>query len=418
MLRIYYKQAIEMLKQNKFISAIAIIGTALAIMMIMAIIVSDNIKTISLGAEPNRYRTYYVTRAVERDTVKGSWGSGSVSYERYRDYLADLQTPEYATVTYRGGTLISRTGNSDILTVNQRTTGADYWKIYSFRFIEGKPWGEEEVQSGIKQVILSETTARKVFKGEKALGQEVLLNFIPYRVTGIVEDVSEIYDMAYSDLWIPYSSIDGYQQRGVGTLLYILKNNEDLPALDREIREAEKRYDAQHENKVLTFRGPAKHADYRLSEQASENERAIEIIRVARRKSLFIFLILLLVPAINLSGLSLSRMRKRTEEIGVRKAFGAKRHVILIQVLFENLITSLLGGVIGLLLSYGIIYRMKHWLLGVSEDSFIPFNALISWPVLLSVVVVCILLNLLSAGIPAYRASRMNIVNSLTQNDK
>lgn len=418
MLRIYYKQAIEMLKQNKFISAIAVIGTALAIMMIMAIIVSDNIKTISLGAEPNRYRTYYVTRAVERDTVQRGWGSGSVSYERYRDYLADLCTPEYVTVTIRRSTLISREGSSDILTVNQRTTGADYWKIYSFRFIEGKPWGEEEVQSGIKQVILSETTARKVFKGENALGQEVFLNFIPYRVIGIVEDVSEIYDMAHSDLWIPYSSIDNYQRWGVGTIVYTLKNNEDLPALDREIREAEKRYDAQHENKVLTFRGPAKHADYRLSEQASENERAIEIIRVARRKSLFIFLILLLVPAINLSGLSLSRMRKRTEEIGVRKAFGAKRHVILIQVLFENLITSLLGGVIGLLLSYGVIYRMKHWLLGVPEDSFIPFNALISWPVLLSVVVVCILLNLLSAGIPAYRASRMNIVNSLTQNDK
>lgn len=418
MLRIYYKQAIEMLKQNKFISAIAVIGTALAIMMIMAIIVSDNIKTISLGAEPNRYRTYYVTRAVERDTVHRGWSSGTVSYERYRDYLADLQTPEYVTVTIRRSTLISREGSSDILTVNQRTTGADYWKIYSFRFIEGKPWGEEEVQSGIKQVILSETTARKVFKGENALEQEVLLNFIPYRVIGIVEDVSEIYDMAHSDLWVPYSSIDDYKQWGVGTIVYTLKNNEDLPALDREIREAEKRYDAQHENKVLTFRGPAKHADYRLSEQASENEDAIEIIRVARRKSLFIFLILLLVPAINLSGLSLSRMRKRTEEIGVRKAFGAKRHVILIQVLFENLITSLLGGVIGLLLSYGVIYRMKHWLLGVPEDSFIPFNALISWPVLLSVVVVCILLNLLSAGIPAYRASRMNIVNSLTQNDK
>lgn len=407
-----------MLKQNKFISIIAVVGTALAIMMIMAIIISDNIKAISLGAEPNRYRTYYVPTMVERDTVQNHWNSGTISFDRYWDNLSDLQVPEYATVTSESNALICREGDPDVLTLSRRTTGADYWKIYSFRFIEGKPWGEEEVQSGVKHAILSESAERKIFKGEKAVGEMILIGFIPYRVTGIVEDVSKIFNVAYADVWIPYTSIDNYQQWGVDVLVLMIKDNKDLPELDREIRQAEKKYDASHENKVLTFRGPAKHADYQQSGWAQTNEEAAENIRVVRRQSLFIFLVLLLVPAINLSGLSLSRMKKRTEEIGVRKAFGAKRHVIIIQVLFENLITSLLGGIIGLLFSYGVVYNMKHWLLGVPEDSFIPFTSLISWPVLISVVVVCILLNLLSAGIPAYRASRLNIVNSLTQNDK
>lgn len=418
MIKLYFKQAIEMLKQNKFISMIAILGTALAIMMIMAIIVSDNIKAINLGAEPNRSRTYYVPTMVERDTVQNYWTSGTISFDRYRDNLSDLQTPKYATVTNLSNALVCREGDSDVLTLNRRTTGADYWKIYSFRFIEGKPWEDEEVQSGMKHAILSESAVRQIFKGEKAVGEMILIGFVPYRVIGIVEDVSKIFNIAYADVWIPYTSIDNYQQWGVDILVLMVEDNKELPELDREIRQAEKKYDSLHENRVLTFRGPAKHSDYQMSGWASTNEEAAEKIRVVRRKSLFIFLILLLVPAINLSGLSLSRMKKRTEEIGVRKAFGAKRHVIIIQVLFENLITSLLGGIIGLLLSYGIIYRMKHWLLGVPEDSFIPFSALISWPVLISVVVVCILLNLLSAGIPAYRASRMNIVNSLTQNDK
>ncbi|MDF9831443.1 ABC transporter permease [Parabacteroides sp. PF5-6] len=418
MYKLYFKQAIAMLKQNKFISLIAILGTALAIMMIMAIIVSDNIKTISIGAEPNRYRTYYIPTMMERDTVQNSWMTGTISYDRYQGYLSDLQTPEYSTIMSRSEQLVCREGESEIHTLKRRTTGEDYWKIYSFRFIEGAPWGEEEVQSGVKHAILSESATRKLFKGEKAVGQMILINFVPYRVTGIVEDISEIFNMAHADLWIPYTSIDNYQSWGVDMLVLMAKNNSDLPEIDREVRQAEKKYDASHANKVLSYRGPAKHSDYQLSGWASTNEDAAVKIRVARRKSLFIFLVLLLVPAINLSGLSLSRMKRRTEEIGVRKAFGAKRHVILIQVLFENLITSLLGGVVGLLLSYGVIYQMKHWLLGVPEDSYIPFNALVSWPVLLSVVLVCVLLNLLSAGIPAYRASCMNIVNSLTQNDK
>ena len=60
MYKIYFKQAIEMLKQNKFISIITIIGTALAIMMIMVIIVSDSIKKASIPPEINRDRTMYL----------------------------------------------------------------------------------------------------------------------------------------------------------------------------------------------------------------------------------------------------------------------------------------------------------------------------------------------------------------------
>ena len=73
-----------------------------------------------------------------------------------------------------------------------------------------------------------------------------------------------------------------------------------------------------------------------------------------------VMLILLIVPAINLSSMTLSRMRRRMAEIGVRKAFGATANELMRQVFLENL-----------------------------------------------------LMNLLSAGIPAWRASRMNIVEAI-----
>ena len=74
--------------------------------------------------------------------------------------------------------------------------------------------------------------------------------------------------------------------------------------------------------------------------------------------------------------------------------------------------------VIGLALSYVVVFRMRDWLLDVPADSTIPVSTLISFPVLLAVFAVCLIINLLSAGIPAYRASRMKIINSLNQNDK
>ncbi|MCD8176203.1 MAG: FtsX-like permease family protein [Tannerellaceae bacterium] len=106
------------------------------------------------------------------------------------------------------------------------------------------------------------------------------------------------------------------------------------------------------------------------------------------------------------------------EEIGIRKAFGAKRHIILIQVLFENLITSLIGGVIGLILSYIVIFNMRRWMLGIPANEPIPFNTLISLPVILSICLTCVLLNLISAGLPAWQAASFSIIRSITQNDK
>ena len=133
------------------------------------------------------------------------------------------------------------------------------------------------------------------------------------------------------------------------------------------------------------------------------------------RRLVLIVIILLMVPAVNLSGFSLSGMKKRNEEIGIRKAFGAKKYTILTQVLYENMITSIIGGIIGLVLSYFTISWLKQWLLGVDSDATIPLTTLASVPVFFSAFMACILLNLLSSGLPAYRASRMKIIDSITQ---
>lgn len=97
MYKVYFKQALLMLKQNKFISMIAIMGTALAIMMIMTIIVTDEIKEISTAPEINRNRTLYVDYQVKRDTARNSWQSGSISYETLKEYLYPLKTPLYVS---------------------------------------------------------------------------------------------------------------------------------------------------------------------------------------------------------------------------------------------------------------------------------------------------------------------------------
>ena len=419
MYRIYFKQSLLMLKQNKFISAIAIIGTALAIMMIMTIIVADEIKGISSTPEINRERTLHINYQVKKDTTKNSWQSGTLSYDVVKDYLYPLKTPRYVSAVNsvdpkRPSTLVSREGSSEIINAGQRLTDATYWKIFSFSFIKGRPFNEGEFNSGISVAVVSETLAKKAFKGETALGQTILVNFKPYRIIGIVKDVSPVFKRAYGDLWVPYSSLK--KENLYFDVVIMAEKTSDFAAITAEVRNMEKKYNIENVPWTLFMKGPLDNQFYQKDIWGNSVEDITKSITIQNRKMIFILLILLLIPAINLSGLSLSRMKKRTEEIGIRKAFGAKRYTILIQVLFENLITSLIGGVIGLILSYVVVFRMRDWLLDIPSGSTIPVNTLISIPVLLAVFAVCLVINLLSAGLPTWLAARHTIVDSL--NDK
>ena len=420
MYKIYFKQAVEMLKQNKFFSIISITGTALAIMMIMAIIVTDSVKNVSVAPENNRDRTLYLTfqEVTWMDSLGVNRGStsGSLEIETVKKYISQMETPVLISAyadPYRPVSVSTDVSTEDI-SLKRLFTDPAYWKILSFSFIEGRAFNEEEFLSEISNAVISESAAKKLFRGEPAIGQTININLKPYRVIGIVKDVSPVFRVANADIWTPYTP----DTKGGYTALLLTKSKKDIALIKEELRKTERKFQDSERTKTILFTGPKTHRIQAMGIWGSSDDEIIEEANTQNRKIWFILIVILLVPAVNLSGLNLSRIKKRTPEIGVRKAFGAKRHIILIQVLCENLITSLTGGIIGLILSVIVLFQMRNWLLGIPPDSAIPFSTIFSIPVILSVFAAVILINILAAAIPAYRASRMTIVNSITNNDK
>lgn len=415
MYKIYFKQAIAMLKQNKFISIITIAGTALAIMMIMVLIVSESIKNISVAPEVNRDRTMYIRGEIkEQKNNKGRQSNGNTSYQVYKDYLSEMKSPELISIQANAWNKSQVTTSEDLMErmpFELKSTDANFWKIMSFSFTEGSPFSEEDFKSGLKKAVVTEKTAKTLYGNQNALGKTIHIDFKPYTIVGIVKDVSQIFKYASTDIYIPYTSRSAYEQ-GSFQILFLAKSKKDFDTIIEEVRAAERKYNATDEEWTLKLLGPYSHAVHKMTNSLGDPD-----IKGNIRKIIFVLAILLIIPAINLSSFSLSRIKRRTEEIGIRKAFGAKKYVILMQVLYENLITSLIGGVVGLIFSFAVVMWLKKWLLDVGEDSSIPLETLVSFPVFLAVFLVCLLLNLLSAGIPAYRASKVNIVNSLNRNN-
>lgn len=411
MFGVYFKQAIEILKQTRFISIVTITGTALAIMMVMVIIVTESVKHISIAPESNRYRTMYIKNTFSNNKNSEWVMNGRVQYDKYKNYLSDLKTPEAISAINAWENkkcMIKMSDREEHIQANVREVDGAYWKIMEFTFIGGKPFTQEDFNSGIHNAVISENLANRIFANVNVTGRDIEINFKQYKITGVVKDASEAFKFAHGEVYIPYTTNKGYESQGYN-ILYLVKDKSDMAILEKEVRAAEQKHNNIDPEWDITFFGPYNHRLQVLNKMMSEEPDE----KKAYRKMISIFAIMLLIPAVNLSSLSMSRVMRRTEEIGIRKAFGARKYIILVQVLFENFITSLIGGIIGLALSYLMVIYMKEWLLDVGAGSSIPVSALISFPVFAGVFLVCFFLNLLSAGIPAYRASRTVIMDSI-----
>ena len=414
--KVYFKQAIHLLKADKVISIISILGTALAVTIVMTLIIVKDIKGANIAPEVNRDRSMYIKFAQETQKNRDVITRGPATYKQYQDFLAQLQVPEYIT-------LINSRSNQDIVPegyiynykADATYSDTNFWRLFSFSFIEGRPFNQEEFDSGVRVAVICESLARKLFHTIQAIGKVFTISDIEYRVIGVVKDVSSVFKYAYAQIWVPYTTRPNPESLSFVFVL-LAKSKKEFTKIREEIREVEARVNNQDERYETSFMGPHGNRYDQFNVDLFDKEPSLN---PAIRSHYILLIILLLIPAVNLSSISLSKVMERTSEIGVRKAFGAKHSAILIQVLSENMICTIIGSVIGLMASIGVVSILKNWLFSsgryqpLTEDFFIQINSFLSPTIFLSVFFICLLLNILSAGIPAYRASRQNITDAM-----
>jgi len=122
--------------------------------------------------------------------------------------------------------------------------------------------------------------------------------------------------------------------------------------------------------------------------------------------SVFVFLFMLL-PTLNLVNINITRILERSSEIGVRKAFGASSRTLVYQFIVENIILTLLGGTIGLILSVIVIKIIN------SANLIANLELTINFTVLFIGLLICLFFGLLSGVYPAWRMSKLNVVTAL-----
>ena len=425
MIRQYFQQAWAQLRQQPLISAVTVAGTALSIFLIMLVVMMQQVQVEPFAPESNRDRFLHVkwgsltNEAWEDGSSNGPWSVRSL-----KEIYGKMTTPEAVTL-YTSNTVSKPVSLPKLpaTAVDMRETDDIFWHVFDFAFINGKPYDRAVFDAGQPVAVVTESVARLLFGTTEATGKEFLLAHAPYRVCGVVKDVSTLASTAYAQLWIPYTSTDqvnntwNYGLMGSMSCTILAHSRSDFPAIRME---ADRMLDEY--NKVIGENGYKfinRNRPYDQEKNVLAGGANIEPnVNEARRSRFIIFLILLIVPAINLSSMTHSRLRRRVAEIGVRRAFGCTRMELLGQILGENFIITLLAGALGLVISLLFAFLLGDMLFtqGVSttlnppvvDASILMHASTFGWALLF-----CFVLNLLSTGIPAWRASRMNIVEAI-----
>lgn len=422
----YLKQIWFELRHQPVVTITSVMGTAFAIFFVMAVYMIASVDTVPVAPESNRAR---ILIGQYGDVIINGQGesSGALSYntaKKFYDGLDGIEKISFARDWDQPSDVAVKEG--DCITLTQKKVDENFWKIFDFKFIGGKPFDKASVDAGLRQVILQKASAEKLFGNADVVRKEVKINHTPYTIVGVVEDTSPILSSSYANIYTPYiqeteEEIWGADYLGQSKVFLLMSAGISDDDVRRQVRQ---RYDIMNaaikkDGLEFVYRQGPFNAEMEANSMGSNNDPDVE---TPRKRRYAVYLVLLILPAINLSSMTRSRLRQRVAEIGVRRAYGATKWNILNRFLGENLVLTLCGGMIGLILCVIFIALFSNlfisygnwWASGDITTARPTFDMLLNFKTFGWAILFCLILNLLSTGFPAWKASRTNPAEAIS----
>ncbi len=404
----YFKMALQMLRSNPFFSTLSILAISVTVMIVL--IMSMQYEMVIAPGEPelNLDRTLFL----KRGTIKHSDESGSgihnslLGSDLVEHLRGELTLPEaISQATSASWNFVSASG---VVECSLVYTDTQFWQINRFNFLSGRPFSQDEVEQGAEVVVLSHSIAQKQFGEVEAVGRTLEILGKPFQVIGVVGDVSSLRRYSFGDLWIPYtqntrSSAKPYL--GEYIVMLMGKDKKDIPKIKQEVKTTISNLALTlPKTQELIIPGPdTSFEDYFRGWQDSG-----DVGFASSWLQIFLRIVgVIMVPALNLIAINLTWISERAREIGLRKAFGATNQTIIKQLMSENMLITLIGGIIGLIMTMVVTNTFSQLLFrGAWEEqaNFIDITFSIL-PFLITLGSVFIL-SLLSGLLPAIRISR------------
>ena len=415
MLRNYLLTAWKVFMRRKLFTAInlACIVLTLVVLMVITALLETTFWPTGVEGRSDRFLQIYSMRSMSADHTMVR--TGLLGYKTIDKYLKPMSGVERVSA-FTTPDAVSIYQGDRVSELQMRRVDADYWKILDFKVLAGRLPNEDDETAGRLVAVINAASARKLFGGPPAaaVGQAISAGGQLFHVIGVVEDV--IHINAFADMWAPLSTFPSsdYQNQLTGSFAAMLlaKSPSDLPRIQQEVARIAKGFVTEDPK---TYATTTFWADSKLDLVArnllgGEMNRDAALDSGARRLLTMIgsgMLLFMLLPALNLVNLNMGRILERSAEIGVRKAFGATSMQLVGQLVVENILLCLAGGLLGLAATQGVLW----WL---EASQLIPYLKIgVNLPVFGYGMLLAFIFGLLSGVIPAWNMSRLDPVHAL-----
>ena len=290
-------------------------------------------------------------------------------------------------------------GDMEVHNVFTQGTTSEFLLTSTGQFREGRFFTDTESRGGRSVVVLGYDVAEALFPNGSALDKTVLIDGNPFHVIGVY---------AKQGTFLGLFSFDTYACVPLGAFMKTFSSR-----LDTSIRVKVKdklHMDAARDELTGAMRRvrglqPEQKANFEINEQQALRTTIDPIKSGIAVAGLFVTGLALFVGAIGIMNITYVSVKERTREIGTRKALGARRRTILLQFLIEAVSICLIGGLVGLILSF---------LLSTAVAAAAPsFPIQFSFSLVIVGIVVSTLTGIFSGFAPALSASRLDPIEAL-----
>ena len=404
-----FRLAFAQIRAQKLKSFFSVIGVIIGVMFLIAVI--SIVEGMNRYMEEDFARTIFGlntltvsrTPSVNVNTSSEQWREWQ---RRPRIELSDasairdrLTIPALVGVeSYNDGRARSSRGE-EVQGVWLTAASSEFFRIREMDVQRGRLFGPVEDEAGLPVVVLGSETAEKLFGALDPIGRTVRVNDIPFEVIGVLEPQGKLFWMSLDNRAIaPSRSAMARLTNRRNVVDQVLVKTEDPKALAAAQLEIEAIMRVRHRLR------PDEQNSFEIETKDSSMAFWQTFSRILFIAFPGLVGIALVVGGMVIMNIMLMSVVERTREIGMRKAVGARRRDILLQILVESSFLSLAGAAMGIGLGLGLAYLI---------EALSPMPAAVGVHWLVIAAAMGILVGVIAGLYPASRAARLDPVVAL-----